>query len=135
MAKQKVKIQTAEYQTANDLIFWTLLDLDNESEQTYCWPRADYLAGVVGLSEKAQSLVTPELLHEHCKQMLGKEIFFEVRGNADYRPKVDKDAEAKIAEDIEKTKQEVSSHYEMLMKSADAMLDRRKPKGDDNGVQ
>lgn len=127
MAKQKVQIRTAEYREDKDLIFWTLLDPETEKEQTYCWPSSDYLSSVAGFSKKSISQVTPKHLHDHCLQMLGKEIHFEVRGNANYKAEIDENAAEAVDKEIQKAKAEAAAHFDTLLKSADVILDKRKP--------
>lgn len=118
MGTSKVKIVTSEYNETKDLIFWTLLDLEKNTEQTYCWPSKDYLKSVVGFSDKAISLITPEILNDHCKKMLGKELFFEVQGDAHVEPQVDPAKQKSVENDIQKMQKDVNDFVQSVHSSA-----------------
>jgi hypothetical protein len=110
----KVKILTSEYNENKDLIFWTLKEIENNKEQTYCWPRTDYLKYIVGLSDKTISKVSNDLLSKHCLDMIGKEINFEVQGDFKVDPRIDENKKVEIESQIEKTKEEVNHFCETV---------------------
>ena len=107
MSAQKAKIITSEYNEVKDLIFWTLLDIEKNTEQTYCWPSKDYLKSVAGFSDKGIALITPAILSDHCKKMIGKEILFEVRGASNVEPQVDEAKKTSLEQDIQKMDKEI----------------------------
>lgn len=77
MVQYKAKVITAEYMESKDLLVFTMLNLETGKEQTYCWPPCDYFAAI-GISK--YSSYTPEQLHRHCEQMLGKQMNFVLEG-------------------------------------------------------
>jgi hypothetical protein len=68
---RRIRIMDSQYKEQSDLVLWTVYFLDNGTEQTYVWPSSDLLSLL-----KIQGKTTPEMLHNFCQAMVGKEINF-----------------------------------------------------------
>lgn len=110
MPQFKAKVATAEYLVERDLLVFTLIDLESNKEQTYCWSPSDYFAAI-GIPVGAK--YTPEQLHTHCEQMIGKHINFEIDGE----PSIE-------AEEDPIRAQTIAAECDVLAKEAGDKLDR-----------
>ncbi len=99
MDRFKAKILSSIYDQGKDLIIWTLLNMENSQQQSYCWPAKEYLSKILGVSELKIDLPF-DVIHSHCDSMKGKEINFEIHGDLiEVEPKTDTSKE-KYADNI-----------------------------------
>jgi len=120
--KRKAKVKTAEYLTKRDLIVWTLVYLDDEEEQTYAWPSSDYLKSVGINPETAK--VTPDQLQTHCKEMINKEVNFEVQGKPNTAID-DSETENSLKINIREMERESLSYCNEVMEAAEELQSGR----------
>jgi len=100
----RAKIKAAKYQVKNELIVFTLLDLETNKEQSYCWPSIQYLESI-GIEA---SFVEDMQLIKHCEDMIGKIINFEVQGEEiRFKPKIDVEKQKQVEKDIEEAEKQV----------------------------